>query len=210
MSTITNSLMMVLTYSQKGEVEQLHETDPRHRVFKEQHFYSIRKDAFEKMTPNSIFKDSDRHTKSIPKIQGDKLIFTSANTSETETFTRTSGKELVKYIQFRNRGFALRSAYLWNTDVIEKLSSNGVNYATLQDNYAANIFDHLFNSVMIYHSVGDDRNIRYIFKVLLRENEGFASGSGFESLSITLNDVISINEIRLSGNREIFIGAIIK
>ncbi len=89
----------------KGSVERLKESDPMHREFEDQRFYSVRKGIFEKMTPNSGFKDSNRHSKIIPKIYGDKLIFTKAHTSKKKIFTRTRGKALEKYMQFRNAGF---------------------------------------------------------------------------------------------------------
>jgi len=168
--------------------KRLWAVNPMHRKFGQQSFYSIRKGAFEKMSPTSRFRDSDRHSKNIPKIQGDKLVFTKPNSNTKTIYTRTRGAALTKYIKFRNTRLALRSAYLWNTDVIEKLSSSGVNYATLYDSYGKNIFEHMFESfprgkmTPWYNRVVFDRHARYIFTTLLRTNKEFASGSRFEEM----------------------------
>lgn len=165
-------------------IKRLTETQTLSRVFKEQHFYSIRKGAFEKMTPNKAFFDTSRYTRIIPTTNGNKLVFTDETSKGTTTYTRTTGKALAKYLQIRNMNFALRSAYLWNTDVIEKLSSSGVNYAILASIYGVNIFDNMFQHYKVYHRVQDDRHTRYIFKFLFKNNPEFKAGSNFEKLLV--------------------------
>ena len=189
----------------KGTVKRLTASDSRYRKFKEQRFYSVRKGAFEKMTSSSGFRDSNRNSKEIPTVSGNALTFTNGSNSPAKIYTRVQDRELTDYRRFRNTKFALNSAYYWNTDVIEKLSADGVNYATLHSIYEDNFFDHLFQSY-ISSGVQDDRHIRYIYKFLVRDNSEFLSGSNYEKMLVnamnynhieTLDFLLSISKSKM-------------
>lgn len=164
--------------STKGRLARLTEMDPYNRAIKVQSYYSIRKGAFEKMAPAFWFKDSKERI----KLQGDRFTFINESNSSSPIFVRARGSELAKYLKFRNTSFALISARYWNTTMIEKLSANGANYATLQSLYSRNVFDNMFLSYKAIRRVQGDRHTRHIFTTLLRENKEFRSGSGFENM----------------------------
>lgn len=170
----------------KGSLKRISEKQGRFRVMEEKHYYSIRNGEFEKLHTSTNYAASSSKVKI--NISGDQLTFKDLRSSGVKVYTRTKGKALVKYRQFRNRDYALRSAYLWNTDLIEKFSSDGVNYVNLQDLYGKDIFDNLFQNVNSFghqemqHIVMEDRHLRQIFTILIRENKEFGAGSGFEKM----------------------------